>query len=599
MDYPNETLPFILRKKHAHFSLIDWKEENKISGEQLSENEASKLISDIGLSYYLKTKSCNSSNYPYMPSSSGWNNMCGRIQSLPALPSDIHCSLDTTCYNITCCTDILGVGRSLSIALSVDSCRYTVSLQMERLQRNISLMKYEWDFSLVSWFSSYRLPLITAKEIPPQWAITKLREDMGIEQYLIGKLCNMDLIQQPLMKECSNQFQDNPLDEDGVNCVMSSCYGFECCVDTPILNTSVQIAWEFLECRNTIHLHIEKLDKKMKIRSSDFGAGHTFSLLGIFKMWYQINSVEVNNTYVINVNISVCYETDRCELKLRILTDHVADRKVCDYSTGFLDNSFKLDQWINNRHVESKVTNGDVVANQLMVDLGVDDFIESSSQCDINLSPYSEAVNGWNNDCPNDTASVTVLPDNIKCYMSAACNMISCCVYVDIFRRSVFASLEINTCQYILVVYLEHLIYEVHLLNYQWACSVILPIEKLVCQMTKNCQGLQCCVDAEFVIGERNVFTSFEINVCDELDYSIERKKFQRSILTGSRRRRSRSSSSGNSKLNIMNNHSFCNCKLPSFIKVLSLASRFTLLNSSRPGGGCPLMFLLKLIEAS
>lgn len=70
--------------------------------------------------------------------------VCGRIQSLPALPSDIHCSLDTTCYNITCCTDILGVGRSLSIALSVDSCRYTVSLQMERLQRNISLMKYEW-----------------------------------------------------------------------------------------------------------------------------------------------------------------------------------------------------------------------------------------------------------------------------------------------------------------------------------------------------------------------------------------------------------------------------------------------------------------------
>lgn len=70
--------------------------------------------------------------------------MCGRIKSLPALQSDIHCSLDTTCYNITCCTDILGVGRSLSIALSVDSCRYTVSLQIERLQRNISLMKYEW-----------------------------------------------------------------------------------------------------------------------------------------------------------------------------------------------------------------------------------------------------------------------------------------------------------------------------------------------------------------------------------------------------------------------------------------------------------------------
>lgn len=63
---------------------------------------------------------------------------------------------------------------------------------------------------------------------------------------------------------------------------------------------------------------------------------------------------------------------------------------------------------------------------------------------------------------------------------------------------------------------------------------MILPNAKnVVCQMTKNCQGLQCCVDAEFVIGERTVCTSFEIKVCDELDYSIERKKFQRSILTG------------------------------------------------------------------
>lgn len=52
---------------------------------------------------------------------------------------------------------------------------------------------------------------------------------------------------------------------------------------------------------------------------------------------YQIDSPEINNTYVINVNITVCYETDRCELNLRILTDHVVDRIKCDYRSGFLD----------------------------------------------------------------------------------------------------------------------------------------------------------------------------------------------------------------------------------------------------------------------
>lgn len=38
------------------------------------------------------------------------------------------------------------------------------------------------------------------------------------------------------------------------------------------------------------------------------------------------------------MDISVCYETDRCEMNLTILNDYLVDRKKCDSGNGFLDN---------------------------------------------------------------------------------------------------------------------------------------------------------------------------------------------------------------------------------------------------------------------
>lgn len=55
----------------------------------------------------------------------------------------------------------------------------------------------------------------------------------------------------------------------------------------------------------------------------------------------------------------------------------------------------------------------------------------------------------------------------------------------------------------------------------------------VVCQMTQDCQSIQCCVEAVFKVAERKVCTSFGVNICDQLDFSIERKKWQRNIIAG------------------------------------------------------------------
>jgi len=62
----------------------------------------------------------------------------------------------------------------------------------------------------------------------------------------------------------------------------------------------------------------------------------------------------------------------------------------------------------------------------------------------------------------------SVLASNVACYISPTCNYMSCCIYIDMFRRSLLTSIDINTCHYTLVVELEHLHYELSLFNYDW-----------------------------------------------------------------------------------------------------------------------------------
>ena len=53
-----------------------------------------------------------------------------------------------------------------------------------------------------------------------------------------------------------------------------------------------------------------------------------------------------------------------------------------------------MEKWITERNL---TTNADVLANDLMTELGIDDYIEPISRCNIDSSPYKEAIRGWSN----------------------------------------------------------------------------------------------------------------------------------------------------------------------------------------------------------
>jgi hypothetical protein len=60
------------------------------------------------------------------------------------------------------------------------------------------------------------------------------------------------------------------------------------------------------------------------------------------------------------------------------------------------------------------------------------------------------------------------LPGDIVCHISPTQSEFSCCVHVNLLKRSLKATVNLNTCTYKLTVSIENLHHEISLFNYKW-----------------------------------------------------------------------------------------------------------------------------------
>jgi len=71
---------------------------------------------------------------------------------------------------------------------------------------------------------------------------------------------------------CSQLILDTDLIMNGVLCNMIPLHNrVVCCVQAPLLQTSLQVSFSINECRNTVNLNIEKMHKRIKLTSVMFG----------------------------------------------------------------------------------------------------------------------------------------------------------------------------------------------------------------------------------------------------------------------------------------------------------------------------------------
>ncbi|WAR05123.1 hypothetical protein MAR_020492 [Mya arenaria] len=129
------------------FSLSSWKHENGIKPESIiTENFKNQLIKTLGLTYFLLDSPCSEkkedSQHCPLP--------------LPFVDEQLEktqCTLLSHCTGVRCCVTSLQTGLLFDVMLDVDPCEQTLTMQIERYQKRLSLNELEFGKNLQFWLN--------------------------------------------------------------------------------------------------------------------------------------------------------------------------------------------------------------------------------------------------------------------------------------------------------------------------------------------------------------------------------------------------------------------------------------------------------------
>lgn len=95
-------------------------------------------------------------------------------------------------------------------------------------------------------------------------------------------------------------------------------------------NTKFYICWDYI--RNHLELILDVLIEQRQISVDSF----------------QIDEDRLENTYTLNLNISLCLEsTGECVVHSPVLTNLATSKKTCDWTTGFKQKGAVLKKGLN------------------------------------------------------------------------------------------------------------------------------------------------------------------------------------------------------------------------------------------------------------
>ncbi|XP_062581277.1 uncharacterized protein LOC134243073, partial [Saccostrea cucullata] len=251
-----------------------------------------------------------------------------------------------------------------------------------------------------------------------------------------------------------------------------SCAAVSCCMDiVKFDNRSVEVSIIFDECANFLTLTIERISQTVYLHNFSYGIEQKLTLKGIFQLRYTVTQNMYTRKYEFKVDIMACYEPLYCDQVVTILNQVSFDMKDCTYQEGFLNSSFSLSAWLASRAIPSVDDMTVPQASDLLTELGLDHFLDSTDRCLLSDTVYGAAAgNGWNNECekyPNYTLP-SISNKVVVCHIPSTCDRVSCCVYIAPVQRHTEVKLLVNTCSYQMEALIDNLKISRNLFTYTW-----------------------------------------------------------------------------------------------------------------------------------
>ncbi|XP_060567960.1 uncharacterized protein LOC132726632 [Ruditapes philippinarum] len=495
-------------------------------GSPLSPTYFEMLMADLDINQYITPDNCWGSFNDSM-----WINDCPLRLSLPELPDNVGCYIDSSCLHIECCYLVPELNHAFSLSLRVDDCNYDITTSIEQLQmqRKLSLFEFgkqitfDLDGLLVLRFmvayldikDSYVIDLeiqlylqanssateelriledISIPRIPcnadstfkdSNFSLSEWKTKMNvvnmvdITEYQVAVLLeNIGISEFMLPSECS--VDTNEVDkctveahlpelEDSITCrFIEQCTGVQCCLQSADVPEKFDISFHIDVCTEKVTINIEKLQFTVPFQNFTWGSVQHFSLFGVIRLELEISELVERQLYSVSLNASICFNAiEPCGRNINVLQNLDFIFPPCDWTTDFIDEDFTFDLWASENGYNS-TSLSETGTGLFLSYVGVSEYIQAR-MCDISTYPYIPTdMSGWNNECLVTDVDLEPVTEDTHCHLDDSCSGFDCCTYVSTLSRSFHTSYQLDHCKRVLSITIEKMTHQIILTTFEF-----------------------------------------------------------------------------------------------------------------------------------
>ncbi|VDI67222.1 Hypothetical predicted protein [Mytilus galloprovincialis] len=319
---------------NSSFSLNSWLSDKSTDMENIDDATASDLLTDLGLSDYMGwSNKCSIYNPPFNGSIDGWSNDCSNITTpLVQLNQSVVCHITESCDTVTCCAEIPVLKRYVYASVNLRTCDYILDVYLEEQHFEFNLMDYEWGkienvqihgvLQLV--FAIHHIP--SEKLFSLDVKIKACFEENGTvclydytvmeDSNLLYSQCDLDVERAPFkgisfdlwqQTECSSPAASScSFSLASTSCSATpDCQGITCCLPLTFINgeRNINVTFHFISCT----LLEYSVERKLWQKTLEKGKVVTENIGDAFQYNYTLATALTPNTYVVTIDIQVCY----------------------------------------------------------------------------------------------------------------------------------------------------------------------------------------------------------------------------------------------------------------------------------------------------
>ncbi|XP_076076024.1 uncharacterized protein LOC143046847 [Mytilus galloprovincialis] len=147
-------------------------------------------------------------------------------------------------------------------------------------------------------------------------------------------------------------------------------------MEVGFLKKSFSTFVEIDTCNHYLKFGIEKLTEQIDLFDYHWGIQEKKYLMNVIRLEYKIEDISADQEYEINLNMSVCFESQKsCYFTMTVFNGYRLPKVFCDWGTGFNIPEFSLLRLLKEQNETLSEQLPLAVRNVLLEQLGLSDFL--------------------------------------------------------------------------------------------------------------------------------------------------------------------------------------------------------------------------------